>query len=509
MTAIGSTAYFPSNTLAGVAAPSGGYDGGRLSDVELAQVFHQAGFRGDNLVAMVAIAKRESGGDPNAYNGNAGTGDKSYGLVQINMIGDLGTARRAQLGIGSNEQLFDPLTNAQAAFRISNNGTDLSPWGGYKGLSNTFNTDLGAARAAVAQAEAQGLLGQPLQGGGGLAAPANPAATATAAAAPASGAQPVLRIGARGEAVKDLQRQLIAAGFNPGPVDGWFGPKTQAAVRAFQHSRGITVDGWVGPQTWGKLGDVGGQVGGPSAANGGRLAQGASGEPVKELQRLLQSLGYYHGNIGGNFGPQTDAAVRAFQRDRGLAVDGWAGPQTMAALRQAAPGGGQPAGPTAPVTPGAPGASNARMDTVLNFGLSQLGAPYVGGGSPFRFGDPGNGQTYQMDGQRAYVSPAGVRGYDCSGLVVAMYRQIGVDLAGQGIANTRSMAARLPSIPKGDLQPGDLLVKSGSHVVIYLGDRDGDGRAEVLEATPPTVTVSSADKFLNNSEYVARRVPLN
>ncbi len=273
-------------------------------------------------------------------------------------------------------------------------------------------------------------------------------------------------------------------------------------MRAFQHSRGIAVDGWVGPQTWGRL-DA---VGGGSAATGGRLVQGASGPEVAELQQRLQSLGYYHGNIGGNFGPQTDAAVRAFQRDRGLTVDGWAGPRTMAALRGTAAG-------AQPVTPVAPGRAfrdppDARMDAALNFGLSQLGAPYVGGASPFRFGDPGDGRTYQMDGQRAYVSPAGVRGYDCSGLVVAVYRQLGIDLAAQDIANTRNMASKLPAVSREELRPGDLLVKSGSHVVIYLGDRDGDGRAEVLEATPPTVQVSDASQFLDNASYVGRRVPV-
>ncbi len=64
---------------------------------------------------------------------------------------------------------------------------------------------------------------------------------------------PTLREGSRGAAVTTLQNKLKAAGFNPGPVDGIFGPKTKAAVVAFQRAKGITVDGIVGPQTWGKL----------------------------------------------------------------------------------------------------------------------------------------------------------------------------------------------------------------------------------------------------------------
>lgn len=500
MTAIGSAAYVPPVQFA---AQSYGGRGGQLSGVELAQVFYEAGFRGEDLVTIVAIAKRESDGVPTAHNDNGRTRDDSYGLTQINVYGDNGRWLMEKFGLTSPEQLLDPAVNARVAFGLAYLfDPPFRPWGPYRGESPTFNTDLPEARAAVAEAERQGLLGQPLPDGGVPAPSPDPAATATTNAAPAAASHPVLRIGARGEEVKDLQRQLIAAGFDPGPVDGWFGPRTQAAVRAFQHSRGIAVDGWVGPQTWGRL-DA---VGGGSEATGGRLVQGASGPEVAELQQRLQSLGYYHGNIGGNFGPQTDAAVRAFQRDRGLTVDGWAGPQTMAALRGTA-AGAQPVTPVAP-GPGVSGPSDARMDAALDFGLSQLGAPYVGGASPFRFGDPGDGRTYQMDGQRAYVSPAGVRGYDCSGLVVAVYRQLGIDLAAQDIANTRNMASKLPAVSREELRPGDLLVKSGSHVVIYLGDRYGDGRAEVLEATPPTVQVSDASQFLDNASYVGRRVPV-
>jgi flagellum-specific peptidoglycan hydrolase FlgJ len=57
-----------------------------------------------------------------------------------------------------------------------------------------------------------------------------------------------------GEHVKLLQERLKAAGFDPGPIDGEFGPKTDAAVRAFQQARGLEVDGVVGPQTWAALG---------------------------------------------------------------------------------------------------------------------------------------------------------------------------------------------------------------------------------------------------------------
>ena len=53
--------------------------------------------------------------------------------------------------------------------------------------------------------------------------------------------------------IKDIQRQLAARGYTPGPIDGVWGRQTQAAVRTFQKEHSLTVDGIVGPQTLGAL----------------------------------------------------------------------------------------------------------------------------------------------------------------------------------------------------------------------------------------------------------------
>jgi len=62
-----------------------------------------------------------------------------------------------------------------------------------------------------------------------------------------------LKIGSRGEEVKKLQESLNKLGFNCGTADGIFGPKTEAAVKAFQKANGLAVDGIVGPATQAKL----------------------------------------------------------------------------------------------------------------------------------------------------------------------------------------------------------------------------------------------------------------
>jgi hypothetical protein len=67
---------------------------------------------------------------------------------------------------------------------------------------------------------------------------------------------PVVRRGSSGESVRLLQQLLTDRGHSPGPVDGIFGPGTEAAVRAFQQANGLAVDGVVGPNTWTALGQA-------------------------------------------------------------------------------------------------------------------------------------------------------------------------------------------------------------------------------------------------------------
>ncbi len=105
--------------------------------VWLKALLKEAGFKGYALKQAWAIVMKESRGNPRAHNDNTSTGDNSYGLFQINMIGNLGPERRDKFDISSNTDLFNPLTNAKAAHYMSNGGENWKSWdidsSGYNG----------------------------------------------------------------------------------------------------------------------------------------------------------------------------------------------------------------------------------------------------------------------------------------------------------------------------------------------------------------------------------------
>lgn len=104
-----------------------------LSALQIGTYAHAAGVTDQRaLTAAIAIALAESGGNTRAH--NAMPPDNSYGLWQINMIGNLGPARRQQFGLSSNDDLFDPAHNARAMAVISGKGANFRPWTTYGGL---------------------------------------------------------------------------------------------------------------------------------------------------------------------------------------------------------------------------------------------------------------------------------------------------------------------------------------------------------------------------------------
>jgi peptidoglycan hydrolase-like protein with peptidoglycan-binding domain len=178
------------------------------------------------------------------------------------------------------------------------------------------------------------------------------AASSSPAASPAAGPPTtsentiVLSAGAEGRQVELLQRALGGV-----KVDGMFGPETEEAVRRFQASKGLTVDGVVGPLTSAALrgspltasvaslqSDVGVRSdaadisdvssSAPAASESGSSEDGDSAQTQtagNAVQRLQAAL---HVTPDGDFGPETEAAVRRLQARHGLTVDGVVGSAT-------------------------------------------------------------------------------------------------------------------------------------------------------------------------------------
>jgi peptidoglycan hydrolase-like protein with peptidoglycan-binding domain len=142
-----------------------------------------------------------------------------------------------------------------------------------------------------------------------------------------------LSTGATGRQVELLQRALGI------PVDGVFGPETEAAVQHFQAGKGLTVDGIVGPLTSAAL--RGGVPVTTSASSAGHTefasdTEGAAGSSEQQalvsgnaVARLQQAL---HLPIDGDLGPETEASIRRLQARHGLTVDGIVGPATWSAI---------------------------------------------------------------------------------------------------------------------------------------------------------------------------------
>ena len=124
--------------------------------------------------------------------------------------------------------------------------------------------------------------------------------------------------------VAGIQRELIRNGYAPGPADGVEGPRTRAAIRAWQRDAGLPQTGRASRELLESL--------------QARRAARRRGPPVADVQHLLAARGYYNGAVDGIAGRRTRAAIRRFQRDAGLPVTGVPDQGLLRALETALPG---------------------------------------------------------------------------------------------------------------------------------------------------------------------------
>ena len=131
--------------------------------------------------------------------------------------------------------------------------------------------------------------------------------------------------------VLDVQQYLVNNGFNPGPVDGQSGPKTKAAIKAFQQKNDLYADGVVGPKTKAAMKAYTGCESGNTCK--ARDNSNANLNSVSGIQTFLANNGFNPGIIDGEMGSYTREAIKAFQRKVGLIPDGEAGTRTKSAMK--------------------------------------------------------------------------------------------------------------------------------------------------------------------------------
>ena len=140
-----------------------------------------------------------------------------------------------------------------------------------------------------------------------------------------------LTLGDRGKEVSDVQQRLHALGYELGNegLDGFLGPRSQLALRAFQQERGLLADGVLGPNTWRELVEAGYSL-------GDRLLYlrmpNFRGDDVLALQVKLNLFGFNAGRERGIFDTAVERALIDFQRNAGLPSDGIVGDDTLRKL---------------------------------------------------------------------------------------------------------------------------------------------------------------------------------
>ncbi|MBR2823820.1 MAG: peptidoglycan-binding protein [Clostridia bacterium] len=150
----------------------------------------------------------------------------------------------------------------------------------------------------------------------------------------------ILERGSEGAEVKALQNALIQLGYLKGTADGKFGAATENAVLLFQQANGYPTTGVMDANTQaflysGKPKNASGkkeEVTQVSPVTGATMKQHDTGDEVAELQRRLQTLGFYDGEVSGTFNLATRKAVIAFQKKNNLTADGVADAATQKKL---------------------------------------------------------------------------------------------------------------------------------------------------------------------------------
>lgn len=249
-----------------------------------------------------------------------------------------------------------------------------------------------------------------------------------------------LAYGEKSNVVMKYQKRLQELGYLTTTPDGNYGNDTVQAIRQFQSRNGLVVDGYLGPGTRAAMEQMGARPNG--------IVLGEQGDSVKRLQELLSKYGYLtRDNVTGYFGDKTEAAVKAFQKNNKLLVDGTVGIQTMAKLTGSAGRvvknggtgvtGGSGANDTGETnrTVGSDNLSGS-VQALIDMAASKVDSPYVWGAK-------------------------GPNSFDCSGFVYWCLNQVGINQSYLTSSGWRSIGKYKKIANYEDIRPGDIIVEKG------------------------------------------------
>ena len=290
----------------------------------------------------------------------------------------------------------------------------------------------------------------------------------------------VLSKGEVSEDIRSYQKRLKNLGYLTTEPDGKYGDDTVAAVKRFQMVNGLISDGYIGQETRLMLLS--------DNAEYNSISIGASGDDVTRIQERLKELKYMS-KVTGYFGEDTNNALRSFQKQNGLTVDGKFGAQTNAKLfsdsAKKAPAVSKPSkgGNSGGKKPSDPGSSNsAGVEAFIAAARSKLGCRYV-------------------------LGAKGPNQFDCSGLVYWALNKAGVRQGYMTSHAWRSTSRYQRLTSMSSIRRGDVIVfKMGAtrgHVAIAVS---GDTMIDASTSNGKVVQRSFRTSYWNKYFYCAYRI---
>lgn len=309
-----------------------------------------------------------------------------------------------------------------------------------------------------------------------------------------------LSYGEKSDVVLASQTRLKELGYLTTTPDGVYGNDTAAAVKQFQSRNDLVVDGYLGPSTRDVLNS--------SSAVPNGLSLGDSGDTVKRVQELLAKYGYMtSSNSTGYYGEITEGAVKSFQKNNGLSVDGTVGMRTMAKLTGGdvkKAGSSSSSGGSTSSSSGNSGSSSNKpsgntssnssnsssggstssgntsvsssVDALIKVAKSKLGAPYV-------------------------LGAKGPNSFDCSGFVYWCLNQVGVKQSYITSYGWRSMSKYRKISNFSDIKAGDIVVVRG-----HVGIAAGNGMVIDASSSSGKIVYRDLGSWWKNNFIVAWRI---